>query len=70
MDGKTTNLFFPLEAMYVLPFGSGKNWVAYNDKGVCFIFRPDEKRACAQWYVASAYLKGIPLPRYRSGDFS
>jgi 1-acyl-sn-glycerol-3-phosphate acyltransferase len=70
MDGKTTSLFFPLEAMYVLPFGSGKNWVAYNDKGVCFIFRPDEKRACAQWYVASAYLKGIPLPRYRSGDFS
>lgn len=69
-DGTDVHLSFPLDGMYVLPFGAGKNWVSYNDKAECFIFRPDEKRMCSQWYVASAWLKGIPLPRYRERDFS
>lgn len=67
MDGRDIRLDFPLEGMYVLPFGSGKNWISYDDKTFCYIFCPEEPRSCTKWYVASACLKGIPLPQNRKG---
>jgi tetratricopeptide (TPR) repeat protein len=54
-DGETVELSFPLQSIYRLLFGAGKNFEIYNGKEILF-FVPEEKRSAVDWYMASMIL--------------
>lgn len=55
LDGENVELFFPINQIYRLLFGSGENFETYVGKDI-YYFVPTEKRSCVEWYMASIIL--------------
>ena len=54
-DGEEKEIFFPIDQIYRLLFGSGENFEIYVGKDI-YYFVPSEKRSCVEWYMASIIL--------------
>ena len=54
-EGEEVKLHFTLERIYRLLFGAGVNFEVYDGAEILF-FVPEEKRSCADWYLASMIL--------------
>ena len=55
-DGEEIEKFFPMSQIYRLLFGAGEDFEIYEGKEIWY-FRPENKRSCVEWYVASGILK-------------
>lgn len=55
-DGEEIEKFFPLSQIYRLLFGAGEDFEIYEGKEIWY-FRPENRRSCVEWYVASGILK-------------
>ncbi len=51
-DGEDYKISFPIEQIYRLLFGAGKNFEVYNESEILY-FVPEEKRSAVEWYMAS-----------------
>ncbi len=56
-DGQEIEKFFPAAQIYRLLFGAGEDFEIYEGKEIWY-FRPENRRSCVAWYVASGVLKG------------
>lgn len=55
-DGEEIEKFFPMSQIYRLLFGAGEDFEIYEGREIWY-FRPENKRSCVEWYVASGILK-------------
>lgn len=55
-DGEEVEKFFPMSQIYRLLFGAGEDFEIYEGKEIWY-FRPENRRSCVEWYVASGILK-------------
>ena len=55
-DGEEIEKFFPMSQIYRLLFGAGEDFEIYEGKEIWY-FRPENRRSCVEWYVASGILK-------------
>lgn len=54
-DGEEVEKFFPTSQIYRLLFGAGEDFEIYEGKEIWY-FRPENKRSCVEWYVASSVM--------------
>ena len=57
-DGEQVDVFFSMDGIYRLLFGAGEDFEIYQEKEI-YYFRPEDRRSCVKWYVASAILKDL-----------
>lgn len=62
VDGKETELFFPIGEIYRLLFGAGEDFEVYVGETIHY-FIPKERRSCVEWYMASAILYDLWVER-------
>ena len=55
-EGEEIEKFFPMSQIYRLLFGAGEDFEIYEGKEIWY-FRPENRRSCVEWYVASGILK-------------
>ena len=53
--GENVEKHFPLSQIYRILFGAGEDFEVYLGKEI-YYFTPEEKRSCADWYIASTIL--------------
>ena len=57
-DGQLIEKHFPLTDIYRLLFGAGEDFEIYESEQIWY-FRPDNRRSCVAWYMASELLKKL-----------
>ena len=57
-DGELIEKHFPLKDIYRLLFGAGEDFEIYEGEKLWY-FRPDDRRSCVAWYIASELLKKV-----------
>ena len=55
-DGEQVEKFFPMSQIYRLLFGAGEDFEIYEGKEIWY-FRPEDRRSCVIWYIASGILE-------------
>ncbi|MBQ7924007.1 MAG: VTT domain-containing protein [Clostridia bacterium] len=57
-NGELVEKHFPLSEIYRLLFGAGEDFEIYEGETI-YYFRPDNRRSCVAWYMASELLKKL-----------
>ncbi len=60
LDKEDKTIHFAMSDIYRLLFGAGENFEIYVGSEI-YYFKPEEKRSCVEWYIASKILKDSSL---------